>query len=850
VSRFASSAAASAALAVALCAIAFGGRGGFDLSDVTWVEGGMVAGGGLLVALAALRGRRGGRHGRLEGGVTLLLFAALALFTAASILWSVAPHQSWLASNLTVAYLAVFAGAMAIARLRADAVTVVLRALVLAAGVVTVYALLTRVFPELVKDEVFARLGQPYGYWNALGTTAAIGVPAALWLGSRRAGYQPANALAYPLLSLLSVALLLSYSRGAMIMAAIGAVLWVVLVPLRLRSITLLGVSLAGAAPVVVWALAQDAFTKNQVAQPVREAVATEFGLWLLATVLVTLAAGLAIGFRVARRPPRARARLRVGLVATVVACAAPIVMVAVLASSDRGLGGTIEQGYESLTSISQKTPGGPARLLTASSSRGLYWHQAKKVFLDHYWKGSGADSFAVTRLRYRSPKDQSVSQHAHGYLQQTAADLGAGGLALSLALAVAWLLAARRATGLFRRRRRGGGGRELASDWGPERIGLVALSLAAIVFGLHSLVDWIWFVPGPTAMAVAAAGLVAGRGAPRGRSEAAATAAEATGAAGATAAGPPPPATSAPEAPPARAGDGDGAAAAVPAGAGAALATLPPPTTAPASAAVTGNGHSAAGIGTDRDGDGGGPGPTGPADPDAPTAVLPPPPPPPAQPPAPPAPRAPRRLPPGLARAARPMLALLAIAVAALVVWSIAQPLRAENASDHALDLAADNRLDAARAAARHAHDIDPLTPRPYLVLSSIEDAAGNQPAVLRALQRAVLEFPGDPQTWLQLAQYQLNSLSKPADALATVKGALYLDPQSRAAQNVFFQASTALNPPPPTAPGTPPVTTPAPTTPPVPTAPAPPVTPGPTPGKPSLPQRSGGTPAPPGRK
>src|SRR5206468_1097210 len=34
-----------------------------------------------------------------------------------------------------------------------------------------------------------------------------------------------------------------------------------------------------------------------------------------------------------------------------------------------------------------------------------------------------------------------------------------------------------------------------------------------AIVFGLHSAIDWTWFVPGPAVMALVAAGLAAGRG-------------------------------------------------------------------------------------------------------------------------------------------------------------------------------------------------------------------------------------------------------------------------------------------------------------------------------------------------
>ena len=47
--------------------------------------------------------------------------------------------------------------------------------------------------------------------------------------------------------------------------------------------------------------------------------------------------------------------------------------------------------------------------------------------------------------------------------------------------------------------------------DWDGDRIALVAATLIAIVFGLQSAIDWTWFVPGPTAMALVAAGFVAG---------------------------------------------------------------------------------------------------------------------------------------------------------------------------------------------------------------------------------------------------------------------------------------------------------------------------------------------------
>src|SRR3954454_6855808 len=134
--------------------------------------------------------------------------------------------------NLTIAYVVAFAAAVAIARLRADAAPIVLRALLLAAAAVIVYALGTRVWPHVNEGDIFARLGEPYDYWNALGATAALAVPPALWLGARRSGHAPANALAYPLLALLVVAIFLSYSRAAIIVGGVGALAWMAFVPL------------------------------------------------------------------------------------------------------------------------------------------------------------------------------------------------------------------------------------------------------------------------------------------------------------------------------------------------------------------------------------------------------------------------------------------------------------------------------------------------------------------------------------------------------------------------------------------------------------------------------------------
>jgi cytochrome c-type biogenesis protein CcmH/NrfG len=47
------------------------------------------------------------------------------------------------------------------------------------------------------------------------------------------------------------------------------------------------------------------------------------------------------------------------------------------------------------------------------------------------------------------------------------------------------------------------------------ERIGLLTLLCVVVAFGVHSAIDWTWFVPGVTAPALLCAGWLAGRGRP-----------------------------------------------------------------------------------------------------------------------------------------------------------------------------------------------------------------------------------------------------------------------------------------------------------------------------------------------
>jgi hypothetical protein len=90
------------------------------------------------------------------------------------------------------------------------------------------------------------------------------------------------------------------------------------------------------------------------------------------------------------------------------------------------------------------------------------------------------------------------------------------------------------------------------------------------------------------------------------------------------------------------------------------------------------------------------------------------------------------------------------------------------------------------------------------------VADARPNQPLAHDLLERAVEEHPGEPQVWIRLAEYELYTLNRPADAERTIAGALYLDPRSRSAQQIYLEAKQAQRPTPPPAPPPTPLATP----------------------------------------
>ena len=294
----------------ALAGISFGAAGGTELTRTSIVLVLMVLVSTIVVAAAVLWGRRG----PLYGATALVMFALLAALTALSVLWSVVPELAYIEAGRTFAYLATFAAAIAAARLAPDAAAVIVKGVLIGALAAVAYALASRIWPgSLAETELSNRIGQPFQYWNAVGTTAALAIPAALWLGARHTGSVIGRALAFPAIGACVLAILLTQSRGALAAALLGSVLWFAIVPLRLRSLPVLVIPALAGGAVAAWALSKDAFSESLQPLAAKEAVAGEFGLLVFLMVAGLLFAGLSLNVGAPRFSPSTQARRRAG---------------------------------------------------------------------------------------------------------------------------------------------------------------------------------------------------------------------------------------------------------------------------------------------------------------------------------------------------------------------------------------------------------------------------------------------------------------------------------------------------------------------------------------------------------
>lgn len=421
----------------------FFGNGPAD-GSIWWLGGGAVL--AVLVLLAAV--------GIPAGAGSVLPLAALAVWCAISIAWSWLPDRSWDYANRTAVYAAFAAlGLFVAGRTRALAAGL---AVLLAA--VLAWTLLGKVLPPVYdygSPFVSARLQGPIGLWNQLALAADYALVLALWRRRRDGAL-----LAY----LALVSLFLTYSRGGILTAVVVCALWFAFGGAWLDSAATLVAAIVPAAAVTGIAFALPGVTKDAQPSHVRWHDGLVFGAVLLV--------GAAVAFLLAgpRRPRDTPALRRGALGAVAAAVVAGIVFLAV-----HGIGsGTVANGNTHVLS-------------TSSNFRFTWWHQAWRAFEHHVLLGTGAGSFHLVNLLYRSSYlDETTEPHdlPLQFLQET----GIVGLAL-LVLAAAFLL-----RGSLRRR-----GHELA------------LALLLPAFLVHALVDVDWDFAAVAIPAFVAAGALVG---------------------------------------------------------------------------------------------------------------------------------------------------------------------------------------------------------------------------------------------------------------------------------------------------------------------------------------------------
>jgi O-Antigen ligase len=489
----------AAVLAACLATIVFVATGGTDLAPNTWIEIGLIAVAGLAaLAVVALR-----PPARASGVTALVLFAALAALTYISIAWSVQPANSWVEANRTLAYLAAFAAAFAGARLAPERWRALVGAVTVVALIVSGYALLAKVFPATLNaSDPYGRLRVPFGYWNATGLMAALGLPGCLWAGARQDSDRALRALTVPAIAVLVTVVMLSASRGALIAAAVGLACWFAAVPFRLRATLILALGAVAAAIATGWALAHHAITHDYASLTARTSAGHTFGLVLVGVLIFSGLLGAAAAYAMDRVTLSAGVRRRIGIALLVLVAMVPVAAVGAVAASSRGLTGEISHAWSTLTSPASHVNNNPGRLAQLGSTRPLYWSEGLKVGEHAVFKGVGAVGFDTAWSRY-STSPLSVA-HAHSYVIETFADFGVIGLVVSFALLGAWGVAVKRTL------------------WSPappgeaavsERAGLLTLLAVVVIFGVSSLIDWTWFVPGVAVPALICAGWLAGRG-------------------------------------------------------------------------------------------------------------------------------------------------------------------------------------------------------------------------------------------------------------------------------------------------------------------------------------------------
>jgi hypothetical protein len=433
-----------------------------------------------------------------SAGIAALSLALLGGWALLSAGWSEAEGRALFEFNRILFYLLLLVLLASIPRTDGGLRWLV-RSLALGALVVATCALITRTLPDVwvtAPDIANDRLSYPLTYWNALGAIVATGVLLCFALTSDLREHLAVRVAAAGALPVLGAALLFTFSRASMALAAVGLV--VIAAGARTRGVISALLVLPAAAVAIAAAYNADLLASEQPTT----AAATSQGHQV--AVLVVLCAVAAMAMRWAlhlqldagkRRVREPRTILPARRWAAIGAVAAACLVAVGLAA---GGAAALDRQYDRFVQGGVIEDEGDLRqrlVNPGNNGRIEQWRIAERGFASDRLKGQGAGTYRLLWDRHRENEYQV--EDAHSLYLEMLAELGiVGVLLLAVPIAVALVALALRCRG-------------------PARVPAVALFAVAAFWAVHAGIDWDWEMPAVT-LAFFAAGGAALAAAPR----------------------------------------------------------------------------------------------------------------------------------------------------------------------------------------------------------------------------------------------------------------------------------------------------------------------------------------------
>lgn len=398
--------------------------------------------------------------------------ALLALVTALSSLWAPSREAALLELDRVLLYLGVFVLVVIAAR-RRDLGSW-LGGLALALTLIAAVSLISRFAPSVFSTESYLselgsenRLSFPLGYWNGLAVLTGMAFPLLLQIAVSSRPILLRSAAAGVLPALFAV-IYLSSSRGGLLVALLGSVLFLALSARRWLALAALAVVALGCAGVLATLVPRQAFANDPPSSAAAIAEGREVALLLVGTVLLC-----ALLLALVVRLPLARFRSpKLGALLLAVSLTAAVAGALLLDPAER-----IEQFTEAPISAERDPDYIRSHLFgTGGGGRWQFWQVALDGFADRPLTGQGAGSYGSWWAEHAT--FSYFVRDAHSLYLEALSELGVPGLLalcalLASALAVAW--------------------RRLSVLAGAEREAAAALAAASVGFAVSLAFDWMW---------------------------------------------------------------------------------------------------------------------------------------------------------------------------------------------------------------------------------------------------------------------------------------------------------------------------------------------------------------------